>query len=74
MKIVSLKLQNYNRIKLKHIQNFEYYPSEKIQIILGTNGSGKSSVLHELSPLPAESKNYGPDGNKTIVIGLYISV
>ena len=68
MKIVSLKLQNYNRIKLKHIQNFEYYPSEKIQIILGTNGSGKSSVLHELSPLPAESKNYGPDGNKTIVI------
>ncbi len=53
---------------LANIHQFVYTPQSPIQIILGTNGSGKSSVLYELSPLPAQSGQYSRDGYKKIWI------
>lgn len=67
MKVISLILVQYNRLSLRHIRYFEYRPTAKTQAILGTNGSGKSSILKELSPLPAIATEYGPEGMKEIV-------
>jgi len=56
MKITKLILHKYRRFMLNNITTIEYTPDAKIQLIAGTNGSGKSSLLAELSPLPANIK------------------
>jgi DNA repair exonuclease SbcCD ATPase subunit len=53
---------------LNHINFFRITPTERIQLILGTNGSGKSSLVSELSPLPAMPIHYEKDGYKSISI------
>ena len=68
MKILKLILRGYTRLQLKQITEFVYTPTDSIQIIIGTNGSGKSSILEELSPLPADSKYYFRGGCKEIWI------
>ena len=70
MKILRLELYGYNRLMLNNIKHFIYTPNSTHQLILGTNGSGKSSILSELSPLPAHHSNYAKDksGFKKITI------
>lgn len=68
MKITKLILNGYRRLMLNNIKSFTYTPSSIYQLILGTNGSGKSSILRELSPLPANSKDYIEGGSKTVII------
>lgn len=68
MLINSLELIGYKRIALGGHTRFTIRPTERIQLILGTNGSGKSSLVKELTPLPAEAKEYSKDGSKTITI------
>ena len=58
MKIVKLILQNYNRLFLNNIERLEFTPTKKINLIIGTNGSGKSSLLKEASPLPFDKKDF----------------
>lgn len=53
---------------LNNISLFRMEPKERVQLILGTNGSGKSSLLRELTPLPAAKEHYTNDGYKKIVI------
>ncbi len=66
MIIKKLTLNGYLRFRLNNIETFSITPSEKIQLILGTNGSGKSSMLRELTPLPAQSSDYKKGGSKVI--------
>lgn len=68
MKILNLLLSKYKRLSLNNIQRFEYNPESLVQMIIGTNGSGKSSVMRELSPLPAYHGDYEKGGMKQIVI------
>lgn len=69
MKIVSLTQVGYRGFRLKKIDYFDYRPTRKTQAVLGTNGSGKSSLLKELSPLPADLKSdYAKGGYKKIVL------
>lgn len=68
MKILELELINYERLALNHIRHFKLTLHEIVQLILGTNGSGKSSILYELSPLPADRKAYFKGGKKRILI------
>ena len=68
MVIVKLILCEFKRLALNNISYLEYTPKNKVQLILGTNGSGKSSILAELSPLPADKNFYNKDGYKLIVI------
>jgi energy-coupling factor transporter ATP-binding protein EcfA2 len=63
-----LELVGYKRIALNGSTRFTIRPTERIQLILGTNGSGKSSLMKEMTPLPAEPKEYSKDGSKTITI------
>jgi hypothetical protein len=68
MRYTALKLKGYKRFKLNEVETFEIRPSELIQLILGTNGSGKSSLIEELTPLPANPAFYTKEGSKEIHI------
>lgn len=68
MKFIELELVGYKRMMLVGITYFKITPTEAIQLILGTNGSGKSSLLDELTPLPGSNKDYSKEGSKTIKI------
>jgi len=68
MKIISLTLKGFTRMSLGNVESFTITPVQTIQLVLGTNGSGKSSLLGELTPLPPDTSNYTKEGSKTITI------
>lgn len=62
MYIKKIVLDNYKRMFLNNIRHLEYTPEANVQVIVGRNMCGKSSLLKELSPLPAELKKEFRDG------------
>lgn len=66
--ITLLILENYNRFFLNNIKKIVYSPKMKLQLILGSNGSGKSSLLKELNPLPINKNDFNENGYKEIHI------
>ena len=53
---------------LNDVQHFSMTMTQMIQLILGTNGSGKTSLMEELTPLPADPDAYYKGGSKSIEI------
>ena len=68
MKILELELKGYKRLSLNQIETIQLTPQNKFHWILGTNGSGKSSLMKELTPLAASPANYHKGGYKKIVL------
>ena len=68
MKILEIELDLYKRLSLNNIRHFKLTLKEIVQLILGANGCGKSSILYELSPLPANHKSFHKGGKKRILI------
>lgn len=68
MYIKQLILHKSKRLGFNGIDTMTYTPTMIHQIILGSNGSGKSSLMAELSPLPAYGNDYFKGGYKTIHI------
>ena len=68
MRIVKLKLVGYKRIYLTGYKDIELDCVAKVQLLLGMNGSGKSSVLGECSPLPIAKSDLYPNGYKEVLI------
>ena len=68
MKIISLELEEAIRLELSGIKNLKITPETSITAIIGSNGSGKSSLLHYLSPLPADKADFTKTGYKKIVL------
>ncbi|EKD22554.1 MAG: putative SbcC [uncultured bacterium] len=68
MIIESLELIGYRRLALNAINSLTFVPKEQIQLILGTNGSGKSSLIKELTPIPPDPSDYIRTGSKKIII------
>jgi len=68
MTIVKLILHKYKRVLLSDIETITYTPDSNLQLILGTNGSGKSSLVSQLSPLPGNKSDFLEDGYKYIEI------
>lgn len=64
MRPTKLILINAKRLMVRGIKRFEVDFNSLYQIILGTNGSGKSTILSEMSPLPATPKMYAKGGRK----------
>lgn len=64
MIITRVVMHLFKRFSLPGIKHLEFNPSEIYQIILGTNGSGKSSFLKELTPFPTHSKRFHKGGYK----------
>lgn len=68
MKYTELVLRDYNRMSLNNIDYFSIQPIKPIQLILGTNGSGKSSMVSEMTPLPPNANDFSPTGGKKVSI------
>lgn len=58
--ITRLLLVNYTRMSEAGISRFLFEPdsAHTLQLILGSNGSGKSSLFHVLWPLPADANDF----------------
>lgn len=56
MHIKLIRLKRFIRLMRSNIQEFEWTPTKQLMIMIGSNGSGKSSIMDELSPLPTPSK------------------
>lgn len=68
MRLLSIELAGYKRLKSDTVALFRMELVQKIQLILGGNGSGKSALLYELSPLPADGIYFHKGGYKLIRI------
>lgn len=68
MRINYIELKGYKRLMLNNVNFIRITPHTRVQSILGTNGSGKSSLLSELTPCPAVAANYSKEGSKVISI------
>jgi ABC-type dipeptide/oligopeptide/nickel transport system ATPase component len=67
MFLEELELVGYERMNLNQFKRIKLNFNKIVQVIIGTNGSGKSSLFAEMSPLPAEPKNFTKDGMKRVV-------
>lgn len=68
MRYIRLEVKGCCRLAYGSIDKLIYTPEQKIQLILGTNGSGKSSLVNELTPLPPSPRDYTKDGYKEVEI------
>lgn len=68
MKIIELSIVGSKRLLTKGTREIHWTPKSDVQILLGSNGYGKSSVLDEFSPLPAIQGQYVKGGSKRVVI------
>lgn len=68
MFIESIRLINYKPFLLRGIKDTNINFNSIYQLILGSNNSGKSSLLRQLSPLPGDNKDFTTGGSKTIMI------
>lgn len=62
------EIHGYKRFMLNSVKTFRLTMTEIVQIILGTNGSGKSSLIEELTPLPATKEKFIKGGYKIIIV------
>lgn len=69
MYILKVILINSKRFVIGGYKRVEFTPKTVYQMILGKNGSGKTSLTEELTPLPADlKKTYNEGGGKIIYI------
>ena len=66
MRILYIYLQGYKPLLLNNIDSIEIYFKENTMLILGTNGSGKSSLLKITTPFPPSSELFSENGKKII--------
>ena len=66
MQIDSLVLKGFKRFRLNPVEHFELTATSLIQVIIGTNGSGKSSIMSEWSFLPANASDFKKGGCKIV--------
>jgi energy-coupling factor transporter ATP-binding protein EcfA2 len=62
MQIDLVYLEKYTRLMVKNIQSIEWTPTKNLMVMIGSNGSGKSSLMEELSPLPAHHSEFEKGG------------
>lgn len=67
MAILEFECTGNERLALLGIKSFKLTPDNKLQLLLGTNGSGKSVIMGELSPLAAVPGAYNDDGYKRLL-------
>ncbi len=63
---IELRVSGYNRLALSDTKAYTITP-RNIHLILGTNGSGKSSLLELMTPLPPNRKDFDVNGFKEII-------
>lgn len=68
MQINTVKIKNFKPFMLSGIKSIDMTAGSPIQIFIGDNGSGKSSLLNELTPYAAIKPTYNKNGLKRIEI------
>lgn len=68
MYIEQIRLENPNRLLLNTEKTIIIRPKNRIQIIVGTNGSGKSFLLSQINLMPPQPRFYGKNGVKEITL------
>ena len=68
MRITRLVLHGYRNLALSMIKEIDVQLDSLLQLILGTNGSGKSSLLRQLNPMPISPGDFTKEGYKEIHI------
>ena len=69
MKIIKLETRGYKRFLLNNIQELDLTPDKNTVLITGSNGSGKSSLLQLLTPLPVNvKKDFKENGFSKVTI------
>lgn len=66
MKYLYIELNYYKRMPLTQADHFSMTIENPIQMILGTNGSGKSSLVKELTPFPPNANDFFKQGSKVV--------
>lgn len=66
MRITKMILELNVRLLYAGIKRVVYTPESAYQLIIGTNGSGKSSLVAELNPNPASRQDYLAGGLKHV--------
>jgi len=67
--ILSLEVKNYQRFGLNSsLQQFIYTPKTKVQVILGSNSSGKTSLISLLTLWPIDPNELEDDGHVIITV------
>ena len=68
MLYTSLTLKGLTRLRVIHLEQISLEFSSRNQVIIGTNGSGKTSILNQMTPLPpAKPKDeFSSDGYKEL--------
>lgn len=62
MRVKSLAYHRFRRLTLANIESIEIDTESNYQLWMGTNGSGKTSMLQNANPLPKETKDFDKDG------------
>lgn len=68
MKLTYAYLKGCKRFTLSNISEIEAHFKSNVQVIVGSNGSGKSSFMQELCPIPSVRTDYLPGGRKELHI------
>jgi hypothetical protein len=68
MFISRIKLYKYRRFPLADRELLDVSFTAKMTVITGGNGSGKSSLVSELSPLPSDKEHFHKGGYKEVYI------
>jgi DNA repair exonuclease SbcCD ATPase subunit len=66
MKILEVYLEGYRRLKLNKVNSIKLVASELIQLLIGTNGSGKSSLQEQINCWVADRKDFKVGGCKIV--------
>jgi len=67
MFIELVELHKYNRFSLLDIDTLTFTP-DNTNMILATNGAGKSSLLSESSPMPPDKNDFSIGGYKKVIV------
>ena len=67
MRIESMELVRFNRLLVPNIKRIKLTCDSNIQVLVGSNGCGKTSVLNELLPTAPTKTSFPKDGYKTSV-------
>lgn len=68
MHLLSLDLRHLDVFQFSDITRLEIEFDAVVQIILGTNGSGKTGLLRELTPRPSPRSSYGSEGYRRLTL------
>lgn len=64
MIIDGIEIAGLKHFGLSNIESIDIDISAPLQIILGSNGSGKSRLMYQMTPMPAATADFYPGGKK----------